>query len=155
MAKDKNSLNCKNSNLTKNNSKITTPSPAAPTEIVKIGDSVVYPEQGFVLKPGPLVSPPPSFKEWQAVGNRGLPPVAYETVVRDAPNNALEYELYHGFKKEIKPWEVEQRIKELEKGHKFQSKRYNQAALYYLRKKLEEARVRAEEIGSIYQEDQR
>lgn len=91
-----------------------------------------------LIKPGPLPNPPPSLKEWKSSGKRGLPPVAYEVVIKDAPNNALEYELYHGFRSQVSPWEIEQRIQLLEKGLKTQNQRYTRAAIYYLRKKLEE-----------------
>ncbi|HEX2913735.1 MAG TPA: hypothetical protein VH186_23220 [Chloroflexia bacterium] len=91
-----------------------------------------------LIKSGPLPNPPPSLKEWKASGKRGLPPVAYEIVIKDAPNNALEYELYHGFRGQVSPWEIEQRIQLLEKGQKAQNQRYTRAAIYYLRKKLEE-----------------
>ena len=67
-----------------------------------------------------------------------MPPVAYQSVIKDAPNNALEYELYHGFKSQVSPFEIEQRIQELEKGEKSQDQRYSRSAIYYLRKKLEE-----------------
>ena len=90
------------------------------------------------IKPGPLPSLPPSHKEWRASGKRGIPPLAYQSVIRDAPNNALEYELYHGFKSHVSPFEIEQRIQELEKGGKSPDQRYSRAAIYYLRKKLEE-----------------
>jgi hypothetical protein len=95
-------------------------------------------EQPRSIKSGPLPSLPPSLKEWKASGKRGLPPVAYEVVIKDAPNNALEYELYHGFKGQVSPWEIEQRIQLLEKEQKSQNQRYTRAAIYYLRKKLEE-----------------
>mgnify|MGYP006892770462 CR=1 FL=1 len=91
-----------------------------------------------LVKPGPLPDLPPSSKEWKASGKRGQPPVAYQTVIKDAPNNALEYELYHGFKVQVSPFEIEQRIKELEKDEKSTNQRYTRSAIYYLRKKLEE-----------------
>ncbi len=90
------------------------------------------------IKTGPLPDPPPSLKEWKASAGRGLPPLAYELVIKDAPNTALEYELYHGFNAQVKPWDIEQRIQELEQGPKPLNLRYTRSAIYFLRKKLEE-----------------
>ncbi len=112
--------------------------PQEPTGALDKGNIITPVKQSHSIKSGPLPGPPPTLKEWKASGKRGLPPLPYEIVIKDAPNNALEYELYHGFKREIMPREIEQRIGVLEKGQKSQTQRYTRAAIYYLHKKLEE-----------------
>ncbi len=132
---DKNSLKLEKSNFEA--SKLTLLSQDIAGELEKENTSLPL-ELPRSIKSAPLSSLPPSLKEWKARGKRGLPPVAYEVVIKDAPNNALEYELYHGFRGQVSPWEIEQRIQMLEKEQKSQNQRYTRAAIYYLRKKLEE-----------------
>jgi hypothetical protein len=138
--KEINRLNENSPNLEKLNPDASNLSPLSQNphgEMAKENASRAVRNSGLI-KPGPLPSLPPSLKEWKASGKRGLPPLAYQAVIRDAPNNALEYELYHGFKGQVSPFEIEQRIQELEKGYKSQDQRYTRAAIYYLQKKLEE-----------------
>jgi hypothetical protein len=60
-------------------------------------------------------------------------------VVRNTPNgDALEYLIYHGFVSLVTPRDIERRIRELEEDHSRKNGRYNKAALFYLKKKLEE-----------------
>jgi hypothetical protein len=60
-------------------------------------------------------------------------------VVRNTPNgDALEYLIYHGFVSLVTPRDIERRIRELEEEPSRKNGRYNKAALFYLKKKLEE-----------------
>jgi hypothetical protein len=91
------------------------------------------------LKPGPLPTPPPSPADWKAAGGKGDPPLGYERVIRDAHNNALEYLIYHSFTTwPVSARDIERRISELERDRTAGRARYNKAAIYYLKKKLEE-----------------
>ena len=91
------------------------------------------------MKPGPLATPPPSAQEWKARGEKGEPPLPFEKVVRNTPSgDALEYLIYHGFVSQVRPREIERRIHELEEDRSRKNLKYNKAALYYLKKKLEQ-----------------
>jgi hypothetical protein len=90
------------------------------------------------IKPGPLKEPPPTPEEWRKQGGKGDPPLPYEKVVRDANNSDLEYVIYHGFTTAVLPNQIQRRIAELEQSKSSKRARYNKAALFYLKKKLEE-----------------
>jgi hypothetical protein len=90
------------------------------------------------VKLGPLKEPPPSPAEWKKQGGKGDPPVPYEKVVRDAESNDLEYLIYHGMTEFTLPSQIQRRIAELEQARATKRARYNKAALYYLKHKLDE-----------------
>lgn len=91
------------------------------------------------IKPGALNLLPPSTQEWKAQGGKGEPPLPFEKVIKSTPSNdALEYLIFHAFVQEVTPRELERRIYGLEHDTSRKNQRYNKAAAFYLKKKLEE-----------------